>query len=328
MPWRRPEGAWLRLRGPQARLALVAVLLVAVGALRVAFRAPSAVGVSFLSLIPVLLAARWFGTRGGVLVGALGAGLYALQVGIGDEDLLLSAALLRLVLFVTVGYVFARLTERDRRSTTELARRQSEMEELRVIREVLVPAALPELPGLDLSAAYVPAEQGVGGDFYLVSGGPAGETVVVVGDAVGKGLDAARQASFVRATLAAYAPFTRDPGRLLGMVNRSLLEREDAVDTFVTAACVAVDPREQSVSWALAGHPPPRWLDDGGELVGGTPGLPLGVDPELGCATAHAELKLGSGISSPTASPRRGGAGRARTETGVRCSARRALPHA
>ncbi len=91
---------------------------------------------------------------------------------------------------------------RDRLDTAE-----HELGDLRAIRDALTPAELPQRPGLDLAAAFLPpvAEQ-VSGDFYLVAEGPQDSTVLVVGDVVGHGFNAARRAAFARTAFAATAP--------------------------------------------------------------------------------------------------------------------------
>ncbi len=61
--------------------------------------------------------------------------------------------------------------------------------------------------GAELAAHYVPAQQGVGGDFFLTAEGPRDSTVLLVGDVVGKGVHAARRAVFVRTSLVTFAPF-------------------------------------------------------------------------------------------------------------------------
>lgn len=160
--------------------------------------------------------------------------------------------------------------------------RDHQIDELRVIREALVPPDVPPREGLELATSFVAAEHSVSGDFYLVAGAPDDATVVVVGDAVGKGVEAARRAAFVRASLATFCMFTSNPARLLEMANHSLLERAEASDgAFVTAACVALRPGDGQIVWALAGHPPPLRMDDGEPLDGGRPGLPLGVELDL-----------------------------------------------
>jgi serine phosphatase RsbU (regulator of sigma subunit) len=93
---------------------------------------------------------------------------------------------------------------------------EHELEDLRAIQEALTPPELPHRPGLDLAAAFLPAAaERVSGDFYLVVDGPRECSVLVVGDAVGHGLQAARRAAFVRTAFVTTAPFTDDPARLL-----------------------------------------------------------------------------------------------------------------
>ena len=65
---------------------------------------------------------------------------------------------------------------------------EHELEDLRAIRDALTPPELPERPGLELGAAFLPAAaEQVSGDFYLVAEGPLDSTVLVVGDVVGHG---------------------------------------------------------------------------------------------------------------------------------------------
>ena len=159
---------------------------------------------------------------------------------------------------------------------------EHELEDLRAIRDALTPPELPERPGVDLAAAFLPAAERVSGDFYLVAEGPHDATILVVGDVVGHGLVAARRAAFTRTTFAATAPFTDDPCRLLNWANVALLERSSAAGDYVTAACVTYLPREQCLRWAYAGHPPALWLDDPRELAPRHQGTPLGLTPDPG----------------------------------------------
>jgi serine phosphatase RsbU (regulator of sigma subunit) len=174
-----------------------------------------------------------------------------------------------------------------------------ELEDLRAIRDALTPPELPERPGLELAAAFLPAAaERVSGDFYLVAEGPQDSTVLVVGDVVGHGLQAGRRAAFVRTAFAATAPFSDDPCRLLSWANTALIERAGISSEFVTAACVTYLPIEQRLRWAYAGHPRALWLDDGRELTAPTQGSPLGIGEGPGCiesslrSTAHAGVLL------------------------------------
>jgi serine phosphatase RsbU (regulator of sigma subunit) len=287
----RENPEWVR-----ARWALVAVLLIAVLVLGTATAQAQLLGIAYLYLLPILLAAYWLGRRAAVIVGVVATALYGLSVAAGPEELVALALLMRLVAFCGVGYLFARVLERTRRLAREVERQAGQLNELRVIREVLVPPAPPLPPGLDLASCYVPAEQSVGGDFYVVSPAPDGTTMVAIGDVMGKGLDAARRASFVRASLSTFMPFTRDPAAVLELANRELVERQQTSEAFVTAACVAIRAGERSIDWALAGHPAPVWLDHGRPLEGGRAGVPLGVEEDLGCEGATAGLPAGSGV--------------------------------
>lgn len=277
------------------RVAVILALLGVVLALRTFADEPTA-GVSFLSLIPVLLAAYWFGRVGGVAAGLAAVAFYLVGTVIQPQAQLALAVALRLAIFCSVGWVFARLLEERGELAAAVRERDRELDDLRALREALTPAQLPERPDLDVASVFVPADGGVAGDFFLVAPGPGDATIVVVGDVVGKGVEAARRASFVRAALSTFAQFTDDPCRLLEMANASLIERGGTSEVFVTAACAALRPGEGSMAWALAGHPAPVWLDQGTSLNGVRPGLPLGLGLDLNCQTGTVALRPGAGV--------------------------------
>ncbi len=159
---------------------------------------------------------------------------------------------------------------------------EHELEDLRAIRDALTPPELPQRPGLELAAAFVPAAEQVSGDFYLVAEGPQDSTLLVIGDVVGHGLRAGRRAAFVRTVFAATAPFSDDPRQLLSWANTALVERAGTGTEFVTAGCMTYHPEAKLLRWAYAGHPPAVWMHDGHELVAPSQGTPLGIgaDPE------------------------------------------------
>ena len=174
---------------------------------------------------------------------------------------------------------------------------EHELDGLRAIRDALTPPELPERPGLELAATFLPAvAEQVSGDFYLVAEGPRDSTVLVVGDVVGHGLDAARRAAFARTTFATTAPFSDDPGRLLSWANTALIERAGTTNLFITAACVTYLPSARRLRWAYAGHPPALSLDDGQELVATRQGTPLGVRADPGCTEGARQIKAGEGV--------------------------------
>jgi len=155
---------------------------------------------------------------------------------------------------------------------------EHELKDLRAIRDALTPPELPTRPGLELAAAYLPAEaEQVSGDFYLVAEGPEDSTLLVIGDVVGHGLAAARRAAFVRTTFAATAPFSDDPCQLLSWANTALVERADTTSEFVTAACVTYLPEHRLLRFAYAGHPPALSVYDDREFIAPIQGTPLGI---------------------------------------------------
>ena len=77
----------------------------------------------------------------------------------------------------------------------------------------LLPPALPDVPGWPAAVSYLPAGElsEVGGDFYDVFRGPGG-WMLIVGDMVGQGPEAATLSSLARYTLRAAAELTGRPG--------------------------------------------------------------------------------------------------------------------
>ena len=100
------------------------------------------------------------------------------------------ALALRLAAFAGVAFCVVAIERR-------LAALEHSAEELEAIRAALAPSQLPDLPDVEAAAAFVPSELGVSGDFYLLTNGPDGSTVAIVGDVAGHGAEAARVATFV-----------------------------------------------------------------------------------------------------------------------------------
>jgi serine phosphatase RsbU (regulator of sigma subunit) len=176
-----------------------------------------------------------------------------------------------------------------------LAADERELKDLRAVRDALTPPELASRPGVELAASFLPATEGVSGDFYLVAEGPHEATALVVGDVVGKGLGAARRAAFIRTVFATTAPFSDDPARLLSWANTALVERGEDELEFVTVGCVTFSPRDRMLRWGYAGHPPMLWLDSGEELSGGR-SPPLGVSDQWACTAAAQQLSPGTGV--------------------------------
>jgi serine phosphatase RsbU (regulator of sigma subunit)/PAS domain-containing protein len=162
------------------------------------------------------------------------------------------------------------------------------------LQSSLLPATLPDdVPGLELSAAYQPASEGleVSGDFYdvfPVTGGWA----ITVGDVCGKGQEAAAMTAAARHAIRALAHWNPDPADVLAKVNEVMLAG-DYEDRFVTAklAYLRWEGGRLRVTLASSGHPGPALVRPDGQvdvLTGG--GLPLGLFPDADPQTEELEL--------------------------------------
>jgi PAS domain S-box-containing protein len=154
----------------------------------------------------------------------------------------------------------------------------------RTLQQSLLPAELPDIPGIEAAARFRPTGEGneVGGDFYdLFESGGRGWTVVM-GDVCGKGPDAAAVTALARYTLRAAAMRERLPSRSLGLLNEALLRQRDD-RRFCTVAYAYLEPVSEGarIGFASGGHPLPLLLRaDGTVQQVGEPGTLLGVLPD------------------------------------------------
>jgi serine phosphatase RsbU (regulator of sigma subunit) len=246
-------------------------------------------GIGFFYAAPIGLATWWFGLRAGVIAALACLALYVIGALIEPVTNVGVALAIRAVAFTAVVVIVSILRER-------LIVLEHSAEELEDIRAALTPVSLPELAQVDAGAAFAPSDHGVSGDFYLLTNGPDGSTVAVVGDVVGHGPRAARVATFIRARLAAFAANTSEPAQILELANGALLERPGREDRIVSAICLRYDPDGSRLSWATAGHPPPLLLPELAELRHQGPTLLLGIDEELKLAPSAIALAPDQGV--------------------------------
>ncbi|GGO66914.1 PP2C family protein-serine/threonine phosphatase [Nonomuraea cavernae] len=129
-----------------------------------------------------------------------------------------------------------------------------------LMRELLPPRTR-HLDGVELAARYRPSglSERVGGDFYDLHPAPeeGGESLIVLGDVCGKGLEAAVLTGKIRNTLQALLPMADDHHRVLELLNGALLSGDRSLFvTLVLASARRVGTRV-SLRLTSAGHPPP-----------------------------------------------------------------------
>ncbi|MFR9801105.1 PP2C family protein-serine/threonine phosphatase [Pseudonocardia sp. RS010] len=166
----------------------------------------------------------------------------------------------------------------------------------------LLPPTVHQLPGVEFAARYRASQDGdrVGGDFYDVhpasveDGENGAESLVVLGDVCGKGLDAAVLTGKIRSTLHALLPLADDHLRMLRLLNGALLNTHDARFATLVLASVARDGAGVRLRLTCGGHPAPLIVRaDGHVEEAPTRGTLIGAIPDVRATTA--ELTLGPG---------------------------------
>jgi serine phosphatase RsbU (regulator of sigma subunit) len=246
-------------------------------------------GIAFFFSIPIGLSAWWFGPRAGLVSAIVCVAIFGVADVFHPMPEFALAVIVRGVFFLAVAAAVSWIADR-------LRTLEHSAEELEAIRAALTPAELPDLPDLDAAAAFVPSELGVSGDFYLLTNGPDGSTIAVVGDVVGHGPAAARLATFIRARFAAFAANTSDPAELLTLADAALSDRPGSRHELVSAVCVRLHPSEDKVCWARAGHPPPLRLPGLEELPFGGATFLLGAGEDLELQNIESPLGDGDGL--------------------------------
>ena len=159
------------------------------------------------------------------------------------------------------------------------------------LQRALLPAAPPPLLGLTVAARYLAGsdEAEVGGDWWDVHDLGAGRVGIGVGDVSGRGVPAAIVMGQARSGMRAAAHADLPPADLLTVLDAQVTElvRIESTDAsnalhpprFATAMYAVIEPFDQTLRLANAGHPPLLLRAPTGEVrrVSAPPGPPLGL---------------------------------------------------
>jgi sigma-B regulation protein RsbU (phosphoserine phosphatase) len=171
-----------------------------------------------------------------------------------------------------------------------------ELHRVAEIQRSLLPKILPEIPHLSVAAHYQ-TSQWAGGDYYDFFELPEGKWGLLIADVSGHGTPAAVMMAITHAIAHSHPGQPEPPSRLLEHVNDRLSRLYTADgNAFVTAFYAIFDPATRFLSYASAGHNPPRLkrcMD--GTIVGldAVGGLPLGVFPGIKYEQATIDLAPG-----------------------------------
>jgi sigma-B regulation protein RsbU (phosphoserine phosphatase) len=163
------------------------------------------------------------------------------------------------------------------------------------LQRALLPAKIPVVPRMDLTAYYQPASR-AGGDYYDFFELPAGRWGLFIADVSGHGTAAAVMMAVTHCIANTYPGPAESPAKLLKYLNRHLsVQYSSRIETFVTAFYAVYDPKSRRLIYSSAGHNPPRLKRCNSEGViplDKVNGLPLGVLEEAEFAEASFFLQF------------------------------------
>ncbi|MFJ9821354.1 SpoIIE family protein phosphatase [Streptomyces sp. NPDC101151] len=155
------------------------------------------------------------------------------------------------------------------------------------LQHSLLPRGLPEQSALEAAYRYLPAQSGVGGDWFDVIPLSGARVALVVGDVVGHGLHAAATMGRLRTAVLNFAGLDMPTEELLGRLDELVAQidaEEPATEqdgqgiTGATCQYAVYDPTTGQLAIATAGHPGPAVVHPDGTVT--FPEVP--VSPPLG----------------------------------------------
>ncbi|GAB2757676.1 SpoIIE family protein phosphatase [Streptomyces bullii] len=171
------------------------------------------------------------------------------------------------------------------------------------LQRSLLPRTLPEQGALEIAFRYLPAQAGVGGDWFDVLPLSGARVALVVGDVVGHGLHAAATMGRLRTAVHNFTALDLPPDELITLLDELVgrIDQDEAEEgatapvTGATCLYAVYDPVSRRCTVARAGHPPPALIRPDGRVE--FPDVPAG--PPLGLGglpfeTAELELEEGS----------------------------------
>ncbi|MBO3738674.1 SpoIIE family protein phosphatase [Actinoplanes flavus] len=190
---------------------------------------------------------------------------------------------------VHVQDVTARVRERQavQAQAAEAQRRYERARDVvGALQRELLPAGLPVLPGAEVAASYLLADEetAAGGDWFDVVPLPGGPVALVVGDVVGHGVRASAAMGQLRAVLQDRLAESGDVRAAFAAVDR--MARRVPGARAATVCVVLLDPGDGTLTWCSAGHPPPLVAGSGGARF-----LPVSGDGPLGAGASYRVMR-------------------------------------
>jgi anti-anti-sigma factor len=149
------------------------------------------------------------------------------------------------------------------------------------LQRSMLTTQLPEVEGVELAVRYLPgsSDAEVSGDWYDVIPLPDGRVGLVIGDVVGRGVEAAATMSQLRTALRAYAVEGLEPAAVVAKLHRLVGHLRVGLST--TLAYLDLDPFTLELRYVSAGHLPVLHAPASGtpHFLSGARSTPLGAAP-------------------------------------------------
>ena len=169
-------------------------------------------------------------------------------------------------------------TARLHQDAIEKERYERELELAAAIQREILPRSLPEIAGVELAAANIPARH-IGGDYYDVFALSRGRVGFLVADVSGKGIPAALLVSTVHAAVHLQIDQAETIAELVQRIDRHL-RRFAATRKFLTLFFGVLEPDTGTLRYVSAGHNPALLIRKNGatDHLDST-GVPVGMLP-------------------------------------------------
>jgi len=174
---------------------------------------------------------------------------------------------------------------RNSQQTGMLIEARQQERELQIAKNIqlsLLPATIPEIPGIQLAGICVPTRE-VGGDYYDFIQREAHIVDLVIGDVSGHNIGASLIMAETRTFIQAKARDLHRPNQILYALNDFFYEDLTRTELFITLFYLTYNAKSRELCFSSAGHNPPIiWRSSTGTCQRlDAEGLILGVNKEV-----------------------------------------------